>query len=73
MPDETLKIQMQGVLPEKTIREEQGLWRITLEQDDERDADILTQWMKMGAVICDFHRSRVPLERVFMEVTRHDA
>ncbi len=73
MPDEALKIQMQRVLPEKTIREEQGLWHITLEQDDERDADILAQWMKMGAVICDFHRNKVPLERVFMEVTRHDA
>ena len=73
MPDEALKSQMQRVLPEKTIREEQGLWHITLEQDDERDADILAQWMKMGAVICDFHRNKVPLERVFMEVTRHDA
>ena len=73
MPDEALKSQMQRVLPEKTIREEQGLWYITLEQDDERDADILAQWMKMGAVICDFHRNKVPLERVFMEVTRHDA
>lgn len=73
MPDEALKSQMQRVLLEKTIREEQGLWHITLEQDDERDADILAQWMKMGAVICDFHRNKVPLERVFMEVTRHDA
>ena len=73
MPDEALKSQMQRVLPEKTIREEQGLWHITLEQDDERDADILAQWMKMGAVICDFHRNKVPLERVFMEVNRHDA
>lgn len=73
VPDEALKNRMQGVLPKKTIREDQDLWHIALEQDDVRDADILAQWMKMGAVICDFHRSKVPLERVFMEVTKHDA
>lgn len=73
IPDETLKTRMQGILPKKTIQEEQSLWHIMLKQDDEWDADILAQWIKMGAVICDFHRDKVSLERVFMEVTEHAA
>ena len=64
---------MLDVLKEKNIREEQNMWHIALAQDDERDADILAHWIRIGAAICDFHREKVTLEEVFMEVTEHDA
>lgn len=73
MPNESLKTEMLDVLKEKNIREEQNMWHIALAQDDERDADILARWIRMGAAICDFHRKKVTLEEVFMEVTEHDA
>ena len=73
MPNESLKTEMLDVLKEKNIREEQNMWHIALAQDDERDADILSRWIRMGAAICDFHREKVTLEEVFMEVTEHDA
>ena len=73
MPNESLKTEMLDVLKEKNIREEQNMWHIALAQDDERDADILARWIQMGAAICDFHREKVTLEEVFMEVTEHDA
>lgn len=73
MPNESLKTEMLDVLKEKNIREEQNIWHIALAQDDERDADILSRWIRMGAAICDFHREKVTLEDVFMEVTEHDA
>ena len=73
MPNESLKTEMLDVLKEKNIREEQNMWHIAIAQDDERDADILSRWIRMGAAICDFHREKVTLEEVFMEVTEHDA
>lgn len=73
MPNESLRTEMLDVLKEKNIREEQNMWHIALAQDDERDADILAHWIRMGAAICDFHREKVTLEEVFMEVTEHDA
>lgn len=73
MPNESLRTEMLDVLKEKNIREEQNIWHIALAQDDERDADILSRWIRMGAAICDFHREKVTLEEVFMEVTEHDA
>lgn len=73
MPNESLKTEMLSVLQEKSIREGQNTWHIALAQDDERDADILKRWIRMGAAICDFHREKVTLEDVFMEVTEHDA
>ena len=73
MPNESLRTEMLDVLKEKNIREEQNIWHIALAQDDERDADILAHWIRMGAAICDFHREKVTLEEVFMEVTEHDA
>ena len=73
MPNESLKTEMLDVLKEKNIREEQNAWHIALAQNDERDADILAHWIRMGAAICDFHREKVTLEEVFMEVTEHDA
>ena len=73
MPNESLRTEMLDVLKEKNIREEQNIWHIALAQDDERDADILSRWIRMGAAICDFHREKVTLEDVFMEVTEHDA
>lgn len=73
MPNESLRTEMLDVLKEKNIREEQNVWHIALAQDDERDADILSRWIRMGAAICDFHREKVTLEEVFMEVTEHDA
>lgn len=73
MPNESLKTEMLDVLKEKNIREEQNIWHIAIAQDDERDADILVRWIRMGAAICDFHREKVTLEEVFMEVTEHDA
>ena len=73
MPNESLKTEMLDVLKEKNIREKQNVWHIALAQDDERDADILAHWIRMGAAICDFHREKVTLEEVFMEVTDHDA
>lgn len=73
MPNESLKTEMLDVLKEKNIREEQNMWHIALAQDDERDADILARWIRMGAAICDFHHEKVTLEEVFMEVTEHDA
>ncbi len=73
MPNESLRTEMLDVLKEKNIREEQNIWHIALAQDDERDADILARWIQMGAAICDFHREKVTLEEVFMEVTEHDA
>lgn len=73
MPNESLKTEMLDVLKEKNIREEQNMWHIALAQNDERDADILARWIRMGAAICDFHREKVTLEEVFMEVTEHDA
>ena len=73
MPNESLKTEMLDVLKEKNIREEQNMWHIAIAQDDERDADILAHWIRMGAAICDFHREKVTLEEVFMEVTEHDA
>lgn len=73
MPNESLKTEMLDVLKEKNIREEQNMWHIALAQDDERDADILAHWIRMGAAICYFHRKKVTLEEVFMEVTEHDA
>ena len=73
MPNESLKTEMLDVLKEKNIREEQNVWHIALAQDDERDADILARWIRMGAAIRDFHREKVTLEEVFMEVTEHDA
>lgn len=73
MPNESLKTEMLDVLKEKNIREERNMWHIALAQDDERDADILAHWIRMGAAICDFHREKVTLEEVFMEVTEHDA
>lgn len=73
MPNESLKTEMLDILKEKNIREEQNIWHIALAQDDERDADILVRWIRMGAAICDFHREKVTLEEVFMEVTEHDA
>lgn len=72
MPDETLKNKMIEILKTDDVRENQAEWHITLAQDDERDADILARWMQLGAGICDFHREKVTLERVFMEVTQHD-
>ena len=39
-----------------------NVWHIALAQDDERDADILARWIRMGAAICDFHREKVTLE-----------
>lgn len=73
MPNESLKTEMLSVLQEKSIREGQNTWHIALAQDDERDADILKRWIRMGAAICDFHREKVTLEEVFMEVIEHDA
>lgn len=73
MPNESLRTEMLDVLKEKNIREEQNMWHIAIAQDDERDADILVRWIRMGAAICDFHREKVTLEEVFMEVTEHDA
>lgn len=73
MPNESLKTEMLDVLKEKNIREEQNMWHIALAQNDERDADILARWIRMGAAICDFHREKVTLEEVFMEVTEYDA
>ena len=73
MPNESLRTEMLDVLKEKNIREEQNMWHIARAQDDERDADILSRWIRMGAAICDFHREKVTLEDVFMEVTEHDA
>lgn len=73
MPNESMKTEMLDVLKEKNIREEQNVWHIALAQNDERDADILARWIQMGAAICDFHREKVTLEEVFMEVTEHDA
>ena len=73
MPNESLRTEMLDVLKEKNIREEQNIWHIALAQEDERDADILSRWIRMGAAICDFHREKVTLEEVFMEVTEHDA
>lgn len=73
MPNESLRTEMLDVLKEKNIREEQNIWHIALAQDDERDADILAHWIRMGAAICDFHREKVTFEEVFMEVTEQDA
>ena len=73
MPNESLKTEMLDVLKEKNVREEQNVWHIALAQNDERDADILERWIRMGAAICDFHREKVTLEEVFMEVIEHDA
>lgn len=58
MPNESLRTEMLDVLKEKNIREEQNMWHIALAQDDERDADILAHWIRMGAAICDFHREK---------------
>lgn len=73
MPNESLKTEMLSVLQEKNIREGQNTWHIALAQNNKRDADILKRWIRMGAAICDFHREKVTLEDVFMEVTEHDA
>jgi len=53
--------------------EQQGeKWLVRCEEDAERDRALLTALIGMDAPVCDYHRERATLERVFMEVTHHD-
>ncbi|MDO5298627.1 MAG: ABC transporter ATP-binding protein [Clostridia bacterium] len=52
-------------------RDGETLWRIASQED--QDAAALRALVELGAPVCDFHRERASLEKVFMEVTNDDA
>ena len=54
-------------------REEDGAWRICIEEDAARDAALLSALLGLGAQVCEFSRQRATLETVFMEVTGNES
>ena len=56
-----------GVCPERT---QADAFRVAC--GEEQDAALLAALVGADVPVCDFHRERVTLERVFLEVTRDE-
>ena len=75
-PNEGMAVQAMGELADMlgaaVKREGFTCWRIDAPADAAKDGEALRTLVGLGLPVCDFHRERATLERVFMEVTRHE-
>lgn len=72
-PEEEMKAQAEerlyalcGAAPQE---QNETTWYIASKEDGGQDAAALRALVELGAPVCDFHRERATLEKVFMEVT----
>lgn len=68
-----LASRIEETLGAKPEREQPDVWRVMDDGQAEKDAQLLAALMALRAPVCDYHRERATLERVFMEVTRDEA
>ncbi len=75
-PDEqmaqALEACTQKILGTKPVHEQQDVWYVPGAEHRDRDGELLAAMMALQAPVCDFHRERASLERVFLEVTQDE-